>query len=66
MSLSIRLLGISLAVAMFALFGSPLKALSSTLQRAMDWNHKNATSRMPVYFFSHGGVSTQADYRYFS
>jgi hypothetical protein len=59
---------VSVAVAMIALFGaSPLKAFSSTLQRAgLDWYNtpKNTTvlsttarTKTPVYFFSHGGVS---------
>jgi hypothetical protein len=53
---------------MIALFGaSPLKAFSSTLQRAgFDWYNSqkdvtspiktNAATKAPVYFFSHGGV----------
>lgn len=60
---------ISVAVAMIALFGaSPLKALSSTLQRTgVKWysTEKNSTVlpaastiKTPVYFFSHGGVSS--------
>lgn len=60
------LIGLSIAVAMFAFFGAaPLKAFTSTLQRAgMDWNsQKNATAslatRTPVYFFSHGGPDVQ-------
>ena len=60
---------VSIAVAMLALFGAaPLKAFSSTLQRVgLDWygQQKNAsaslatrsTTKTPVYFFSHGGVS---------
>lgn len=59
----------SIAVAMIALFGaSPLKAFSSTLQRAgFDWHNSqkdvtfpiktNTATKAPVYFFSHGGVS---------
>lgn len=59
-------LGLSLVVAMFAYFfgASPLKAFTSTVQRTgTDWSatKKNASVpavvRVPVYFFSHGGVS---------
>ncbi|KAG5788232.1 hypothetical protein H9Q69_012700 [Fusarium xylarioides] len=61
----------SIAVAMIALFGaSPLKAFSSTLQRAgFDWYNSqkdvtfpiktNAATKAPVYFFSHGGPDVQ-------
>jgi len=59
---------VAVAVAAIALFGaSPLEAFSSTLQKAgIDWykTQKNttvssatSTTRTPVYFFSHGGVS---------
>jgi 4,5-DOPA dioxygenase extradiol len=60
---------VSIAVAMVALFGaSPLKAFSSTLQRAgLNWLNpledatvpltKRPNTKTPVYFFSHGGVS---------
>ncbi|KAH7167508.1 Extradiol ring-cleavage dioxygenase, class III enzyme, subunit B [Fusarium sp. MPI-SDFR-AT-0072] len=62
---------VSIAVAMIALFGaSPLKAFSSTLQRAgFDWYNSqkdvtspiktNAATKAPVYFFSHGGPDVQ-------
>lgn len=59
-------LGLSLAVAMFAYFfgASPLKAFTSTIQRTgADWSAAKksaavpAVVRAPVYFFSHGGVS---------
>ncbi|KLO95639.1 putative aromatic ring-opening dioxygenase LigB subunit [Fusarium fujikuroi] len=61
----------SIAVAMIALFGaSPLKAFSSTLQRAgFDWYNSqkdvtfpiktNTAKKAPVYFFSHGGPDVQ-------
>ncbi|KAF5640751.1 aromatic ring-opening dioxygenase [Fusarium sp. NRRL 25303] len=61
----------SIAVAMIALFGvSPLKAFSSTLQRAgFDWYNSqkdvtflmktNTATKAPVYFFSHGGPDVQ-------
>lgn len=76
------LIGLSLAVAMFAFLGtSPLKAFTSTLQRAgLDWfstqqstsaasasastsPKMSMTSKTPVYFFSHGGVSLWPIYR---
>ncbi|KAF4335314.1 aromatic ring-opening dioxygenase subunit [Fusarium beomiforme] len=62
---------VSVAVAMIALFGaSPLKVLSSTLQRAgFDWyssprdvasqSQTAAVTKAPVYFFSHGGPDVQ-------
>ncbi|KAF4499226.1 aromatic ring-opening dioxygenase subunit [Fusarium agapanthi] len=61
----------SIAVAMIALLGaSPLKAFSSTLQRAgFDWYNSqkdvtfpiktNTATKAPVYFFSHGGPDVQ-------
>ncbi|KAI1014665.1 hypothetical protein LB503_003510 [Fusarium chuoi] len=61
----------SITVAMIALFGaSPLKAFSSTLQRAsFDWYNSqrdvtfpvkmNTATKAPVYFFSHGGPDVQ-------
>lgn len=58
------LFGLSLVIAMLAIFGgAPLKAVMSTFQRGQ-WKgaEKNATAgsamRTPVYFFSHGGVRT--------
>ncbi|KAF5705433.1 aromatic ring-opening dioxygenase subunit [Fusarium mundagurra] len=61
----------SITVAMIALFGaSPLKAFSSTLQRAgFNWYNSqkdvtfpmktNVAKKAPVYFFSHGGPDVQ-------
>ncbi|KAM0241531.1 hypothetical protein ACHAP5_007487 [Fusarium lateritium] len=62
---------VSIAVALVALFGaSPLKAFSSTLQRAgLNWFSplenttapltKRSDTKTPVYFFSHGGPDIQ-------